>query len=166
MSRSTSYAVSRIALASASVVVAVLTSTPSFAQTQAQIAQQRNACLQGAGAAQGTRLAACTAIIEAGRESSSNISLAHSVRGDLHREKSEFDLAIEEYNLAIQLDARNHAAYFGRGLIRASKGEFDSALSDYDLAIQSNSGQSAYLSARAQAYYGKRDYTKAIADLT
>src|SRR4029077_1957088 len=163
MSWSSGYCVSRIALASASLLIAAFTSS-SFAQSQSQQVQQRNTCL-GANNSLSTRLPACAAIIEANRESSSVISTAHTVRGDAAREKNDFDAAIEEYNEAIKLDARNGAAYYGRGISRTAKNEMDAAIADFDLAVQHDPRNASAWKVRAVAYYNKLDYKTSINDL-
>ena len=59
-------------------------------------------------------------------------------RGNDHAKKGEFDLAIDNYNKAIQLNPDFAEAFNNRGLMYFIKGEFDLAMDDYDTAIQLN----------------------------
>lgn len=75
-----------------------------------------------------------------------------------------YDLAIEDFTKAIELDPYNASAYRERGRVYAQKGDYNSSISDYDRAIQINPNFSAAYNNRGNSHSFKRDYEKAIAD--
>jgi tetratricopeptide (TPR) repeat protein len=57
-------------------------------------------------------------------------------RGNVARERGDFDLAISEYSEAIRLDPKNGVEYQNRGNVYATKGDTDKANADYTKARQ------------------------------
>jgi tetratricopeptide (TPR) repeat protein len=59
--------------------------------------------------------------------------------------KSDYDLAIRDYNEAIRLKPDYAFAYVGRGMTYAAKRDFDRAIQDYNEAIRLDpNAESAY----------------------
>ena len=128
MSWSPWYCNGRVVFAAANLSFAIILSTStSFAQTP----QQRNSCLGRDNAPAATRLQSCVAVIEAGRDPASTMSVAYMVRGDGYRLKGEFPPALEDYAKSIELDGRQAGAFYGRGLIYKDKAEYEKALDCY-----------------------------------
>lgn len=112
-----------------------------------------------------TVIAGCTALIQAGRESSTSLVGAYVRRGSAYFYKSDYDRAIQDYNEAIHLNPSFAKAYINRGVVYIDKGDYDLAIQDYGNAIRlSPKGAIAYYN-RGGAYIDKSDYEHAIQDL-
>ena len=85
-------------------------------------------------------------------------------RGNAYYEKSDFDKAIESYNMAVVLNPNFSEAYFNRGLSYYNKKEFDKAVSDYNRAAELDPRNAVIYNNRGDAYYRKQDFDKAILD--
>ena len=78
--------------------------------------------------------------------------------------------AMADATRAIELDPRLARAYLIRGVVRLKRGDLDGAVADFDQAIERahRSGDLAIIAAarfdRGQAFYLKKDYTRAIDD--
>ena len=57
-------------------------------------------------------------------------------RGSIWDTKKEYDIAIKDYNEAINLDPKYRQAYFNRGMAYSNKGDLDKAIADYNEAIR------------------------------
>ncbi|MCL2440176.1 MAG: tetratricopeptide repeat protein [Treponema sp.] len=75
-----------------------------------------------------------------------------------------YDLAIDDFSRAIELDPFNAPAYRERGRTFAQKGDYDRAITDYDTAIRLNPNFAAAYNNRGNAYSLKRDNNRAIID--
>jgi tetratricopeptide (TPR) repeat protein len=106
----------------------------------------------------------CSEIIEEAQQPPAILALAYNNRGVAYKTKEAYDLALQDYNQAIQLNpsAANH--YNNRGIIYRIKHEYDRAIADYDEAIWLKSGYVAAFYNRALAYTDKGDYDRALAD--
>jgi hypothetical protein len=78
--------------------------------------------------------------------------------------KSDFDLAIAEFDRAIQLDPNIAAAHFGRGRGYLRKGDNSRAVASYSEAIRLNPNDAISYSNRGRAYARMGDYDNAVAD--
>jgi tetratricopeptide (TPR) repeat protein len=85
-------------------------------------------------------------------------------RGDKNRNNSDYDLAIAEFNRAIQLDLNIATAYFGRGRGYLRKGDNNRAVADYSQALRLNPNDAISYSNRGRAYARMGDYDNAVAD--
>ncbi|UVO37989.1 caspase family protein [Bradyrhizobium arachidis] len=82
------------------------------------------------------RITACQNLLDAGRVTGKDKSLALVIRGNALINKRDYDGAIETLNSAVEADPDNVGAINVRGVAREHKGEDDLAMADYNLAIQ------------------------------
>lgn len=117
----------------------------------------------------------------------SNESAWFDGRATMWYGKKEYDKAIADYSEAIRLDPKDGAAYCNRGIVWSDKKEFKRALADFDQALKLvppnaesgllynsdvTGGDSTHtvnrraniLAERGRAWFGSRQYEKAIAD--
>ena len=85
-------------------------------------------------------------------------------RGIDYGEKGEHDLAIKDFNKAIDLKPDYDLAYNNRGAVYRSKGEHDLAIKDCNKAIQLKPDYAEPYSNRGSAYRNKGNYDLAIKD--
>ena len=90
---------------------------------------------------------------------------AYNTRGVAHNEKGEFDLAMTDFNKAIELDPDFAKAYINRGAIYIEKGAFDLAIPDFDKAIELDPDDVAAYSNRGTAYANTGRFDLAVQDL-
>lgn len=116
-----------------------------------------------------TRIEACSRAINTAGWHYDNLAWAYANRGDAYRLKGETDLAIADYDQAIQLEPHRSINHHNRGLVYQAKGDLDRAIADYSEAIsrwnlRKNSSKADYLSHRADAYKQKGDLALAMTD--
>jgi tetratricopeptide (TPR) repeat protein len=85
-----------------------------------------------------TRIAACSALIEAGAGTNSNLPVAFNNRGIGYADKGAYEQAIQDFNAAISLNPALALAYSNRGATYAGYGLFEKAVNDYNKAIELN----------------------------
>ena len=83
----------------------------------------------------------------------------------LLQNKGDLDRAIEDCNIALQLDPTAFT-YLTRGDAYQSKEDYDRAIADFNRALQLDPDNLDVLRSRATAYYAKGDKDRAIAELT
>jgi tetratricopeptide (TPR) repeat protein len=110
------------------------------------------------------RILGCTAIIQAGRDKTANLSIALHNRGLAYTDTGEYDRAIEDFDLAIKINPNNASAFSGRGRGFAIKGQYDRAIEDYDQAIKLDPKESRVFQNRGIAYGRKGEHNRAIED--
>ena len=106
----------------------------------------------------------CSEIIVEGQQAPAILALAHNNRGVAYKVKGEYDLALKDYDQAIQLDPNSASHYNNRGIIYRLKHEYDRAIADYDEAIWLKSDYVAAFYNRALAYVDQGDYGRALAN--
>lgn len=106
------------------------------------------------------RVEACSALIEAGKETAS--SYRH--RGLSHAENGDYDKALADYDRALQLDPKDAVALTNRGNIYRDDEEYERALADYDAALQFAPDDGDVHYSRALVLIELREYDRAIAD--
>src|SRR6478672_10974431 len=84
----------------------------------------------------GASIAACTQILQAPDETTSNRAIAYYVRAGAYKINGDNDHAIADYTKAIAIHPRNANAYVGRGMVYWLKGDSDHAVADYSQAIE------------------------------
>ena len=124
-------------------------------------AEDASACASGVG---DPGIVACTRAIASGLWRGRDLAWAYGSRGKAHLAKGDADLAIADFNEAIQLDPELALSYYRRGNVYRAKGDNDLAIADYDQAIRLDPKDAAAYSNRGVAYYGKGDNDRAIAD--
>ena len=79
----------------------------------------------------------CTAVIQSGKFTGSNLATAFIFRGVAYRAKGETDRAIQDYDQAISLEPNNATAFNNRCFARAAAGrQLDRALEDCDKSLR------------------------------
>ena len=73
-------------------------------------------------------------------------------RGNARRMVGEYELAMDDYNRAINSNPGSAYSYFGRAELYLSSGQYSMALSDLDRAILLDPGREHYRERRAAAY--------------
>ena len=86
-------------------------------------------------------------------------------RGIAFEHKGQDDLAMADYNLALQKRPKFGAAYNNRGTLYMRKGALQSALDDFNLAIQYAPAMHVAHINRAHLMIINKDYNGALADL-
>lgn len=64
------------------------------------------------------------------------ISLAYNNRGLIYDKMGRFDLAVNDYSMALRIDPLNKSAYNNRGVIFSKSGLFSKAIEDYTMALR------------------------------
>jgi len=106
----------------------------------------------------------CSEIIEEGGQAPAILGTAHNNRGVAYKVKGEYDLALKDYDQAIELNPSVASHYNNRGIIYRLKHDYDRAIADYDEAIWLKSNYVEAFYNRALAYVDKGDYGGALAD--
>jgi len=86
-------------------------------------------------------------------------------RGEGYRLNGQFDLAIKEFDEAINLDPTNSMPFACRAFCWTKKGDFKRAIADYDKAIKLDPKNYAYFRGRGTAWTLSQEWDKAAADL-
>ena len=110
----------------------LLAALPAFAQTSAADFAK---C---ASADPDTQIGACTAIIQSGQDTGTNLAIDYYDRGIGYAAKGVADQAIADYSEAISLNPAFALAYLNRGMCYDAKGLRDQAIADYTSAIRSS----------------------------
>jgi len=84
----------------------------------------------------GASIAACTQIIQASEETTTNRAIAYYVRAGAYKTKGDNDHAVADYTKAIEANAHYADAYAGRGIVHQIKGDNEDAIADYTKAIE------------------------------
>lgn len=101
---------------------------------------------------------ACTAAIENGQLTQSELAATYSNRGILLARNGQLTKAIEDQNTAIQLNPRSASAHINRANVYYRAARHAEALADYDEAIALSSGSFA------PAYYNRALVHKALGE--
>jgi len=125
-----------------------------------------DACGGRNGAAPEARISGCTALIESGDESATDLVSDYVNRGNAHSDREDFDRAIADYGEALGRNPTQAVAWYDRGSAWRLKGDYDKAIADYDRAIALNPRyQDAFVN-RGVAYARKGDTDRAISEFT
>ncbi len=89
--------------------------------------------------------------------------VAYNQRGNVFRNRGDYDLAIENYTASLKLQ-EFAVRYTNRGLTYRLKGDLDKALADLSAAIKMKRDEPRPFLERAVVYRLKLDYAKALAD--
>ena len=90
----------------------------------------------------------------------------YSSRGRAYEKRGEYDLAIADYTIAVELDPKDAERYISRGITYGLKGDFDNAIKDFNKAINLNSNDFHAYNHRGIVYKRKGENNKAIDDFS
>ncbi len=108
------------------------------------------------------KITGCTALIQAGQDTTENLSVIYNNRGTAYDDEGDYDRAIQDFNEAIHLNPNAERAYYGRGYAYKKKGDYDRAIQDFNEAIHLNPNFERAYYDRGNAYIDKDDYDRAI----
>ena len=111
-------------------------------------------------------IGACTGIIQSGREKGAKLAPAFTNRGAAYLQKDQNDLAIQDFDRAIQLSPDDATAFSDRGAAYLDKGEYDRTIQDCNQAIQLDPGVYQAFDNRGSAYLHKGQFDRAIQDFS
>lgn len=106
----------------------------------------------------------CTALIQAGQDTTESLSVIYNNRGIAYDDKGDYDRAIQDFSEAIHLNPNAEGAYYGRGYAYKKKRDYDRAIQDFNEAIHLNPNFERAYYDRGNAYIDKDDYDRAIQD--
>ena len=107
---------------------------------------------------------ACTRAIEFMSLERHDLAKAYYARGTEYAGLGNYDRAIPDYNMAIQLDPNLASAHYNRALAWSALGQPDRALADYDAAAKLTPRDSSIFLGRGAEWIAKGDYRRAIAE--
>lgn len=129
-------------------------STPALANDIADCNQTANPELQITG---------CTGFIQSGA-SGNNLAIAYANRGIAYSAKDETEIAIGDFDKAIEANPGYVVAYYNRGVAFSELGDFDRAIADFDKAIALNPDDPDAYDSRGFTFHDMRNFDRAIAD--
>jgi tetratricopeptide (TPR) repeat protein len=106
----------------------------------------------------------CTALIKSDVNNSHILAIAHNNRGDAYVGKGEYDLAIQDYDESIKLDANFAKPFNNRGFAYQAKGDYERAIQDFGAAINIDPKYANAFANRAETYQKTGDYPNALKD--
>lgn len=106
----------------------------------------------------------CTTVIQSGRETKGNLSIAFKNRGVAHYHAKDYDRAIADADQAIKLNPKYTSAFIDRGNAYFGKQNYDRAIAEYTETSKLNPKYAVAYKNRANAHYAKKDYDRAFAD--
>lgn len=104
--------------------------------------------------------------IEVGDLAEQNLAFAYNNRGAAQRGKGLYDLAIEDYSIAVRLRPDYARSYYNRAITYASAGSYELAIEDYGTAIGLKPDNASAFNNRALAREKLGRYDLAIDDLS
>ena len=112
----------------------------------------------------GRRIEACTAILQRGKDKAA-WGGAYNNRAGAYMAKGDFDRALADYDMAVQLNPEVAAAWLNRGVLWSRKENFDRSIADLTKAIQLDPSLWKSFNNRSNAWREKGEYTKAKDDI-
>lgn len=109
------------------------------------------------------RIRGCTQFIKSSKDAK-QIAIAYFLRGDAHRQKQAYDLAINDFNTALQKNPAYANAYRLRGYTYLTKGDWERGIADCAKSISLDPNDGRAYSCRADAYFTGKQYRQAAAD--
>ncbi len=91
-------------------------------------------------------------------------TLSYFGRAEARRMSDNSNLALVDYNKAIELSGKNYAFHFGRGECYLNLEQYDNAIKDFDDCILLQPNFKSCYSKRAFAFFKMRSYRKSIKD--
>ncbi|MEO8560301.1 MAG: hypothetical protein ABI439_14615 [Rhodospirillales bacterium] len=109
-------------------------------------------------------LAACSAIVDAGREPNSRMAQVYANRARAWHDKAAYNAAMADFDQAIRLAPQSVEALQGRCMSRAVIGQLSQALADCNQALKLKPHDIASLESRGFTYRKMRAFTRSVAD--
>jgi tetratricopeptide (TPR) repeat protein len=106
----------------------------------------------------------CTTVIQSGKETKGNLSIAFKNRGVAHYHAHDYDRAIADADQAIKLNPKYAPAFIDRGNSHHAKQEYNLAIADYTEAIRIDPKYAIAYKNRGDIHYAKKDCDRAFAD--
>ncbi len=78
--------------------------------------------------------------------------------------KGQYDYAISNFTIALEMNPKHLEAYYNRGLAYDKKGLCEQAIMDYNKVLEINPKDAIAYASRAISYYRKGEHDKAITD--
>jgi len=91
-------------------------------------------------------------------------SLIYKHRGMAHFACSQYDEAIDDFTLSLELDAKSYKAAYYRGVVNSVLKKYSQAIDDFTQSLSINPYQPFCLFRRGQAYYHIGDFPQALSD--
>ena len=88
----------------------------------------------------------------------------YNSRGLAYGKQGEYELAIDDYNMAIELEVDNAKFYNNRGVSYSKLGKYELAIYDFNQAIELASDDAIFYFNRSYAYFFNGEYEKADID--
>ncbi|MCZ8224681.1 MAG: tetratricopeptide repeat protein [Microcystis sp. LE19-84.1B] len=85
-------------------------------------------------------------------------------RGNLYRYQQKYELALDEYNQAIEINPNYAMAYYNRGVLYYDQKKYELALADWNKAIELNRNFTEAYNNRGVLYQNQKKYELALAD--
>ena len=107
--------------------------------------------------------------VDAAPVSAENVRLANDAfnRGNAHVRQGDYDQAVAEYTVAIELDPQDACAYYIiRGCTYDEKGDYHHAIADFNTAMELDPQDACAYHYRGISYAKLGEYDQAIADYT
>ncbi len=92
------------------------------------------------------------------------LASAYNNRGNIYNDKGEHDLAIADFDKAIEINPKSALAYNGRGISNTNMGNYDKAIVNFDEAIRLDPREENPYNNRCLTWYSKGDFDRAIHD--
>jgi tetratricopeptide (TPR) repeat protein len=112
------------------------------------------------------RILACSRVLDDLGQSSDIRRQAARERARGYYLKGDYDQAIADYTVALQLGPAVAADYIDRGLAYEEKGDYDRAIVNYTEAIRIAPDDAGAYQSRGRVHAARREYELAIADYT
>ena len=113
-----------------------------------------------------TRILACSRILDDLDEPPTVRIRAARERAHAHYLKGDYDQAIADYTVALQLGPAEAGLHIDRGLAYEEKNDYERAIADYTQAIRIAPDEARAYHCRGRVHSARRDYERAIADFT
>jgi tetratricopeptide (TPR) repeat protein len=136
--------------------VLVLGASPARADAAADCSQHQDA---------DRRIRGCSEFIQQNPRHADLFKVYHN-RALAYWKKNQHDSAIQDYNKAIELNAREYSLFYDRGNLFLIKRQYDNAIKDYDKALALNPRHAKSYFNRGAAYADKSQYDRAIQDFS
>ena len=85
-------------------------------------------------------------------------------RGNLYQDLQKYELALDEYNQAIEINPNYAMAYYNRGVLYYDQKKYELALADWNKAIELNPNFTDAYYNRGNLYFNQQKYELALAD--